>query len=104
MIPNMLLPVQRSLSAGSLDLRHLRPARAGRRYYSRRYTPTPVSMGPVSASVLLYVAGRLLNRISNGQLMRRGVFRKMRRMGALMVEWHLVYEVLLDCLEDMSPS
>ena len=100
MIPNMLLPVQRSVSAGSLDLRQLRPARAGRRYYSRRYTP--VSMGPVSASVLLYVAGRLLNRICNGQLMRRGVFRKMRRMGALMVEWHLVYEVLIDCLEDMS--
>ena len=61
-----------------------------------------MSMGPVSASVLLYVAGRLLNRICNGQLMRRGVFRKMRRMGALMVEWHLVYEVLIDCLEDMS--
>jgi hypothetical protein len=59
-------------------------------------------MGPVSASVLLYVAGRLLNRICHGQLMRRGVLRKMRRMGVLMVEWHLLYEVLLDCLEDMS--
>ena len=59
-------------------------------------------MGPVSASVLFFVAGRLLNRICNGQLLRRGVYRKMRRMGALMVEWHLVYEVVLDCLEDWS--
>jgi len=59
-------------------------------------------MGPVSASVVVYVAGRLLHRVCNGQILRKGVFRKMQRMGALMVEWHLLYEVLLDCLEDMS--
>ena len=99
MLPSMLPPVHRSLSSTTLSQLGTPPPGARNRHAS---TPTPVVMGPVTASIVLYVGSRLVNRICNGQLMRKGVPRKMRRMCTLLVvDWHLLYEMLLDCLEDI---
>jgi hypothetical protein len=58
-------------------------------------------MGPVSTAVVLYVAERLLTRLVAGQLLRKGIARKMRRLGVMLIEWHLMYEVVCDLLDDI---
>ena len=96
MVPSMFPSVQRSLSSTSLNQLALPPSHAHNRH---RPGATRASMGPVSASVVLYVASRLLSRIYKGQLMRKGVYRKLRRMSVLLLDYHLVYEMVLDCLD-----
>jgi hypothetical protein len=59
-------------------------------------------MGPVSMAVAMYVGERLLGRMVNGQLMRKGVARKIRRLAFMILDMHVLYEVLYDCLEDLS--
>jgi hypothetical protein len=61
-----------------------------------------LSMGPVSAAVVMYIAERAVTRIANGQLMRRGIIRKIRRLGSMVLEWHMLLEVVYDLLEDMQ--
>ena len=59
-------------------------------------------MGPVSAAVVMYIAERAVTRIANGQLMRRGIIRKIRRLGSMVLEWHMLLEVVYDLLEDIQ--
>jgi hypothetical protein len=61
-----------------------------------------VSMGPVVSSIVLYTVERFLNRLVAGQLLRKGVSRKIRRLVSMMVTAHVIYEVVFDMLEDMS--
>jgi hypothetical protein len=58
-------------------------------------------MGPVSAAVVLYVAERFLSRIIAGQVLRKGVSRKLRRLRVMLTEWHVIYEVACDVLDDI---
>jgi hypothetical protein len=60
-----------------------------------------MSMGPVSAAVAMYAAERLLARILKGQLFRKGVVRKMRRLVGMILERNNVYEVVCEAFGDM---
>ena len=77
------------------------PDMEGRIDYSNRCRNGLISMGPVSAAVLLYVGERALTRAVNGQLLRRGISRKIRRLVGMICQWHMIYEVVYDMLEDM---
>jgi hypothetical protein len=59
-------------------------------------------MGPVSTAVVLYVAERLLLRLVAGQLLRKGIARKLRRLFDMIFNVHVMYEILSDYLEDLS--
>jgi hypothetical protein len=59
-------------------------------------------MGPVSMAVLLYVGERVLGRLVAGQLLRKGIARKIRRLVYMIVDWHVLQEVLYDYLEDVQ--
>jgi hypothetical protein len=60
-----------------------------------------MSMGPVSAAVVMYAGERLLTRIFDGQLLRKGVIRKMRRLAKMLLERDTLYEVVCDAFDDM---
>jgi hypothetical protein len=79
------------------------PDMEGRIDYSNRCRNGLInsSMGPVSAAVILYIGERALTRAVNGQLLRRGISRKIRRLVGMICHWHMIYEVVYDMLEDM---
>ena len=58
-------------------------------------------MGPVTMAVVLYVGERLLGRMVSGQLLRKGVARKIRRLVYMITDVHVLHEVLQDLLEDI---
>ena len=58
-------------------------------------------MGPVSTAVVLFVAEKAIQRTVKGQLMRKGVVRKMRRLSHLVLELNNSLAMLYDMLEDM---
>ena len=60
-----------------------------------------MSMGPVSMAVAMYVGERLLGRLVAGQILRKGVARKIRRLAGMILDVHVMYEVLYECLENM---
>jgi Ni/Fe-hydrogenase subunit HybB-like protein len=59
-------------------------------------------MGPVSMAVVLYVGERLLDRLVSGQLLRKGVVRKIRRLLRMILDVHVLYEMFYDYLEDIQ--
>ena len=60
-----------------------------------------MSMGPVSMAVAMYVGERLLGRLVAGQIMRKGIARKIRRLTGMILDAHVMYEVLYEYLENM---
>jgi hypothetical protein len=66
-----------------------------------RYSTTPINMGPVAASLTLYVVERVLSRMSKRQIFRRGIIRKARYLVKMMLEMSTLYEVFYDILEDI---
>jgi hypothetical protein len=68
----------------------------------RQQTALSLSMGPVSMAIVLYVGERLIDRLMAGQLLRKGVARKMRRLMYMILDVHVMYEIFCDCLEDIQ--
>jgi hypothetical protein len=66
------------------------------------YGNMPIIMGPVTASVTMYVAERVLSRLAKRQLFRKGVIRKIRYLAKMLIDFEMVYEILYDLLEDMA--
>jgi hypothetical protein len=60
-----------------------------------------VSMGPISSAVAMYATERLLTRVLKGQLFRKGVLRKMRRLTKMIFEWNNICEVICEALDDV---
>jgi len=60
-----------------------------------------LSMGPVSAAVLVYVTKRFLSRLMAGQILRKGVSRKIRRLTHMILDHEILVEVMNDVLEDI---
>ena len=63
---------------------------------------TYIVMGPVVASLVLYATERLLSRIMAGQIHRKGLSRKMRRLTSMMTTQSILVEILSDFLEELS--
>jgi hypothetical protein len=59
-------------------------------------------MGPVSTAVVVYIAERFVLRLTAGQIMRKGVTRKIKRLMHMVLELHLLFEILQDVLEDAA--
>jgi hypothetical protein len=68
----------------------------------RQQNASSLSMGPVSMAVVLYVGERLLDRLVSGQLLRKGVVRKIRRLLRMILDVHVLYEMFYDYLEDIQ--
>jgi hypothetical protein len=66
------------------------------------YGTMPISMGPVTASVTMYVAERVLSRLIKRQIFRKGIIRKIRYLFKMLIDLEMVYEILYDILEDMA--
>jgi hypothetical protein len=66
-----------------------------------RYSDTQITMGPVAASVSLYIVERVLSRMYKRQLFRRGIIRKARYLVKMVLELEILYEVFYDILEDI---
>jgi hypothetical protein len=67
-----------------------------------RLPPIPIDlcMGPVCTAVCMYVIERLMIRTLAGQLMRKGVPRKMRRLLWMVMDVHIILELVQDTMED----
>ena len=60
-----------------------------------------LTMGPVATAVVLFVVEKAVSRAVKGQLMRKGVLRKMRRLSRMVLEWNVVLSILYDMMEDI---
>jgi hypothetical protein len=72
-----------------------------RRSHDIRYSNTQITMGPVAASLSLYIVERVLTRIYKRQLFRKGIIRKARYLIKMVLEISTLYEVFYDLLEDI---
>ncbi len=66
----------------------------------QRPNALPLSMGPVSMAVVMYAGERLLTRLVSGQLLRKGIARKIRRLTKMVLDWHVIEQIVNDYLED----
>jgi len=60
-----------------------------------------ISMGPVVASIILFVLQRFCTRLVSGQILRKGIPRKIRRMIKMMMENDVIADVFSECIEDL---
>ena len=82
----------------------LAPSLTGMRVTRLQHPQLSLSMGPVSAAVLVYVTKRFLSRLIAGQILRKGVSRKIRRLTHMMLDYDILVEILNDVLEDVATS
>jgi hypothetical protein len=61
-----------------------------------------LSMGPVFTAVVVYIAEKFILRLAAGQIFRKGVTRKTRRLLYMILEVHVLLEIVQDVLEDFS--
>ena len=67
----------------------------------RKCNYVPINMGPVISAVGIYVINRIVIRVLKGQVFRKGVTRKLKRLSNMILEWHIIYEMIYDILEDI---
>jgi hypothetical protein len=60
-----------------------------------------VLMGPVIASLVLYGMERICTRVLAGQLLRKGIRRKVRRLAGMMTQVEVLSDVLPDFIDDV---
>lgn len=88
------------------------PMQIGTLFSSRHFTNRPfaqtvnlrtsgITMGPLTSAVVLYSLERLCTRIYAGQMHRKGIARKMRRLMCMIGEFPMVCALLMDVLEDI---
>ena len=68
----------------------------------RRGVVSSTVMGPVVASLAMYATERLVSRLVAGQILRKGVARKLRILVRLMMKESVLHGVFSDFLEDIS--
>ena len=68
----------------------------------RRGVVSNTVMGPVVASLAMYATERLVSRLVAGQILRKGVARKLRVLVRLMMKESILHDVFSDFLEDIS--
>ena len=68
----------------------------------RRGVVSNTVMGPVVASLAMYATERLVSRLVAGQILRKGVARKLRILVRLMMKESILHGVFSDFLEDIS--
>ena len=68
--------------------------------YNRRPDATFVTMGPVVASIAMYATHRMLTRLLAGQILRKGVQRKIRRLGSMFMDYHVLSDVFNELIEE----
>ena len=61
-----------------------------------------LTMGPVATAVGLFVAEKAITRAMKGQLLRKGVVRKIRRLAHMFLKFDILYDMLCDMLEDVQ--
>ena len=62
---------------------------------------TFVTMGPVVAALAMYATRRMLTRLVAGQILRKGVHRKIRRLGSMFMEHHVLIDICNELVEDL---
>ena len=67
----------------------------------RHVNTLSISMGPVIASLVLYMTKHICTQILTRQLYRKGGARKIRRLANLMKEHSVLKEVFLDLLDEI---
>ena len=67
----------------------------------RRGVVSNTVMGPVVASLAMYATERLVSRLVAGQILRKGVARKLRILVRLMMKESVLHGVFSDFLEDI---
>jgi hypothetical protein len=60
-----------------------------------------VVMGPVIASLVLYGIERICTRVFAGQLLRKGIGRKVRRLTVMMTRVEVLSDVIPDFIDDV---
>jgi hypothetical protein len=60
-----------------------------------------ITMGPLTAAVVLYSVDRLVTRVMARQIHRKGVLRKIRRLISMVTEFHMICELVQDVVEDI---
>jgi hypothetical protein len=58
-------------------------------------------MGPVIASLVLYGIERICTRVFAGQLLRKGIRRKVRRLTVMMTRVEVLSDVIPDFIDDV---
>ena len=69
--------------------------------YKRQQDSKFVTMGPVVASLAMYATRRMLTRLVAGQILRKGVHRKIRRLGSMFMEHHVLIDICNELVEDL---
>ena len=100
MLPVAYMNIRRSPSGEMLGYHNwLTPMQVDTPVSQRRVSC--VVMGPVVASLAMYATERVLKRVIAGQLLRKGVARKTRRLMVMIMEPAVLVDVLIDCLEEL---
>ena len=68
--------------------------------YKRQQDSKFVTMGPVVASIAMYATHRMLTRLLAGQILRKGVQRKIRRLGSMFMDYHVLSDVFNELIEE----
>jgi hypothetical protein len=61
-------------------------------------------MGPVTTAVVVYIGKRAVTRLVSGQMLRKGVPRKARRLMHMIFDMHVLRELMCDMIEDYFTS
>ena len=69
--------------------------------YKRQCNSLSLTMGPVVASLAMYATHRMLKRLVAGQLFRKGIPRKFRRLLSMMMEYEVLADVFSEFMEEL---
>ena len=69
--------------------------------YKRQCNSLSLTMGPVVASLAMYATHRILQRLVAGQLFRKGIPRKIRRLVSMMMEYEVLADVFSEFMEEL---
>jgi len=94
----------RSSTALYVPTSHLTPR--VRQTFAASCLPSLVSYtvlaGPVASSLTLFVIEKAVKRLVAGQILRKGVLRKIRRLAILLGTWDVFHMVLNEFLENLQ--
>ena len=58
--------------------------------------------GPVGSSLSLFLIEKVMKRLVAGQILRKGILRKMRRLASILGTWHVFQLILEELLENLQ--
>ena len=108
MISSTFLPIRHSTSLSSMCDSRGNNDRVGGVFHSQsmgnlhgKTGASSIFMGPVVAAVVMFAIERFVIRLMTGQLLRKGVPRKIRRLGKMMTQVSVISAVAHDVLDDI---